>query len=288
MINIIFEQATLGPYKVIKNLFEGLKLIGFNDITINLPPENSYSKIYILNSVNYLYYFKDFIDERFILGPNLFVIPENDKSGIVLQAKYKKYIHPSSWAAKAWERYLRKDKLDVWPVGIDTNEFNDTSKNEKSLDFFVYFKKRDPQILNHCFEAINRLGYSYRILEYGKYNEADYRYILKIAKAGIWIGRHESQGIALQESLSSNVPLLIFDVRSTKEEIGWPEEYPSFPATVVPYWDDSCGEKIFLPAKLEDAIRNFYLKVNDRIYNPREFILENLNLAKQAKEFLEL
>ena len=41
---------------------------------------------------------------------------------------------------------------------------------------------------------------------------------LQNSKYGIWLDAHESQGFALQEALSCNVPLLVWNISSMNQE----------------------------------------------------------------------
>ena len=51
-----------------------------------------------------------------------------------------------------------------------------------------------------------------------KYNETDYINYLKECKYGIWVDAHESQGFALEEALSLDVPLLVWNIKSLNQE----------------------------------------------------------------------
>ena len=71
--------------------------------------------------------------------------------------------------------------------------------------------------------------------------EDDYVECLKNAKYGIWVGRHESQGFALQEALSCDVPLLVWGVTNMNQQHNW-KGCPDVPGTTIPFWDNRCGE----------------------------------------------
>ena len=115
---------------------------------------------------------------------------------------------------------------------------------------------------------------------------------LRNTKYIIWLGCSESQGLALEEALSMNVPVLVWDVlrfghsdflsqkRYTKDELDYPN------VTSAYYFDDRCGIKV----KDKECIKKFIAKMEATWYhlNPREYVIENLNLEKQGKELIEL
>jgi glycosyltransferase involved in cell wall biosynthesis len=117
-----------------------------------------------------------------------------------------------------------------------------------------------------------------------KYNENTYIEYLKNSKYGIWVGRHESQGFALEEALSCDIPLLVWNVKSMNEE--YRQNYEDIPATVIPYWNERCGEYFYNIQELEETFNKFISKIET--YRPREYILENLSMELCEKKFIDI
>ena len=115
-----------------------------------------------------------------------------------------------------------------------------------------------------------------------KYGENEYLNHLQDSKYGIWLGAHESQGFALQEALSCNVPLLVWSVTNMNQEYGY--NYEDIPATTIPYWDDRCGESFTDQGQFEEMYLLFLSKLD--IYKPRDFILENLSMDKCEEKLI--
>jgi glycosyltransferase involved in cell wall biosynthesis len=111
----------------------------------------------------------------------------------------------------------------------------------------------------------------------------DYINYLHESKYGIWIGCHESQGFALQEALSCNVPLLVWNVESMNQEYGC--NYIDIPATTTPYWDERCGEYFYDSNNFEDIFNKFIFNIEN--YRPREYILENLSMEVCEKKLID-
>ena len=70
------------------------------------------------------------------------------------------------------------------------------------------------------------------------YNENDFIETLKTAKYAFLLDAHESQGFAVQEMMSCNVPLLVWNVRFMSQEFN--SNYPDYEATSIEYWDMGC------------------------------------------------
>ena len=104
------------------------------------------------------------------------------------------------------------------------------------------------------------------------------------AKYGIVLDAHESQGFAIEEALSCDVPLLVWNVSSMSQEEGI--NYPDIPATSIPYWDKRCGEYFYNQEEFKSIFDEFISKLNT--YKPREFILENLSVEKCSEKFKNL
>ncbi len=285
MINIItidFSKIN-GPGKVVKNLIKGLDKIKYPYV-IN-KDINATKRCYIPNRLMALLKLQK-AKSKVIVGPNLFVLPDEIPSYVKLRDTI--YLQPSQWALDLWKMLgFNKALLKVWPTGIDTDSFYPVRQSNKKIT--VYHKKRSKQELEQIENTLQRMGLDYHKVTYGNYDEQEYRTILKSTSFIIWYGCHESQGIALQEALASGVPVLVFDVKSLSEQVPcphWPSRIREFEVTSAPYFDSRCGIKTKDLNTLRQSIE--FMVDNLKSFRPREFILENLSLAKQANELIKL
>jgi hypothetical protein len=225
--------------------------------------------------------------KKFIFGPHFSVFP--DKNLLEqLYHNYKNaiYIQPSDWARDTWiamgaNQYL---PIHTLPFAVDTELFQPLPHNEKT-EAFIYHKTRHPMELEWIRKFLHSKKITFTLFDYDKkYEQNDYIKCLQKAKYGIWLGRHESQGFALEEALSMNVPLLVWDVTSMNQE--YRINYENIPATAIPYWDEKCGESFTDISQLEETF-NFFTKRLDE-YKPREYILENLSVEACSKRLLEI
>lgn len=225
-------------------------------------------------------------DTKFIFGPHFSVFPEGYQMDIIRRTNVT-YIHPSEWAAKVWRDspLCNNIKVEPLPFGVDIERFKDSKPISERQRVFIYFKTRHPHLLSILQSFLNSKNICYEIFNYNtRYHEDTYIECLKNAKYGIWLGRHESQGFALEEALSMNVPLLVWNVKSMNEEYG--SNYNDIPASVIPYWDERCGEYFYNENELENIFNIFISKLET--YKPREYILENLTMEICEQKLIHL
>lgn len=262
-----------GPGKVVKNLQRGLRLLGVRHET-NTPPRK---ETHILCLQPHPILTTDFVNSNAIIGPNICVLPFEHPT--VMQQKYKLFLVPSEWVKKLWSRWLPENKIAIWPVGIDTDAFSPASPKEN--DCLLYVKHRSTQDVNQVKDLLMAKKQTVVEFFYGQYTEADFLLQLNRSKYAIVIAGPESQGIAIQEIMSCDLPLLVWDVQTWNSGTGHVAE-----ATSVPYWSGTCGLKVFETHQVEPALTDFLRRLGS--FRPRSFILQNLNLKKQAKALVDL
>src|SRR5207302_1477358 len=85
-------------------------------------------------------------------------------------------------------------------------------------------------------------GRTFREIRYGSYREEEFHRALTECRTMIFLCEHETQGIAYQQALSCNVPILAWDRRGHwRDPSYYPDKVTFGPVTSVPYWDDRCG-----------------------------------------------
>ena len=222
--------------------------------------------------------------KRIIYGPQNFLFP-NEPWTYTIEPAFERSIYT---CLSDWIQYLYSGigticmPVKPLPFPIDVEKFN-MNNLEKTYDCFIYFKNRLKEDLQFIETILQYMNLTYTIVSYGKYNENDYISILNKSKFGIWLGAHESQGFALQEALSMNVPLIVCNVRSLNDEINGEGNHSyieykgrfDLSATSCPYFDERCGTIIY---DLNDLVTNIeHMKHNYTTYQSRNYILENLS-----------
>jgi hypothetical protein len=267
---------------------EGLILIcGYAKILLVNSIEEAdiiYSPLHPLEANNYP-------NKKFIFGPQFSIFPDYNFYMLNNQHKNITYIQPSEWACNVWVDILKNKNFQnnipilPTPFPVDIFKFNETNNNSKKTKVFIYFKRRKPEELNFIKDFLSENNIQATILQYGSYNENDYLDLLHTSKFGIWIGTHESQGFALEEALSCNVPLLVWNVTSMSQEFGCPNNFfdVKTKASSIGYWDERCGEFFYSKTDFKDKYDLFISKLST--YNPRQFILENLDTMNCYEKF---
>ena len=158
----------------------------------------------------------------------------------------------------------------ICPSGVASrNEVNRNLKiknrNKKCL---VYFKKRSTEELKKLTNFLNSKNLDFEIFEYTKYTNDKLKLAAKEFSFGITLSSTESQGFAIQEIMSCNLPLIVWD--KTINNYGG----LSLPGTTVTVWDHRCGVVVENYEELTLQFDNFYKNLNT--FNPAELVLEKL------------
>ena len=224
---------------------------------------------------------------KVIYGPQFFVFPGHSHD-------IHKYIYdPSRFfynTLASWNQIIHKNVAPTLsltfapiPYGIDIENIKEVPPVSQRNKIMIYFKHRHPSDLDTVKEFLNARGQEYIVISYGSYNDADFKNKLQESRFVIWIGSHESQGFAFQETQASNMPILLWDVTSMRDEYvgGRPYGSPSgnpddLAATTANCWSDECGIKFFRKEELAKA----YNRMNDQVatFTPRKYIAERLSL----------
>jgi hypothetical protein len=263
----------------------------YKNINITEIPSVDYINNINLSEYDFVYSPSEPIDikkypkTKFIFGPHFSVIPDNKID--IIKENNSIYIEPCEWAKNFWVNYDICNGLNIksLPFGVDTTKFNEIIPIKDRQKVFIYYKGRSPSDLETMICYLKSRNIDYHIFSYiGRYNEDDYINYLKESKYGIWVGAHESQGFALEEALSCNVPLFVWDVISMNQEYGY--NYSDIPATVIPYWDERCGEYFYNESEINQKFNLFISKLDN--YKPRDYILENLSMEICEQKLINL
>jgi len=227
-----------------------------------------------------------FPNKFFIFGPHFSVFPNQLLYKINNVHKNSIYLQPSEWALNVWKKFNVESiiPLKVFYFPVNTKKFK-PMENIKKEKVFIYFKRRKQEELTFLKKFLHNKNIEFKVFDYVKrYKEEDYLKYLQESNYGIILDAHESQGFAIEEALSCDVPLLVWNVTSMNQEEGI--NYPDIPATSIPYWDNRCGESFYNKEEFEEKYNEFTSKLDT--YKPREFVLDKLGIDKCANNFKKL
>lgn len=258
----------------------GIKLMRQNGLDVDFKFDRRTKYDCIINTSEFKQY--ENYDGKLIIGPHIDVIDVNKQ---LVQFEQKCYFNClSTWNVNIHKSLINSDKIKFisLPFAVDIHKFMPKEKNGKPV---IYFKKVDNNILK---DVLNHFEEKFILFDYEKkYKENDFYDAISRAPYCIWIGCHESQGFALQETLSCNTPIFVINVRTLREEINskWVDFMPmqKLEATAAPYFDDSCG-LITYPERFKEDWDVF---INNKKYTPRDFILNRLSPINCVKIWID-
>jgi glycosyltransferase involved in cell wall biosynthesis len=266
-------------------------LLLYNSIELEIVNKISDIDKYDLTTFDCVYSPSDPIDvskfpeTSFVFGPHFSTFPTEKL--LTIKSKKSSYIVLSDWVKNLWQAFDICDTLKLVdiPFAVDTKKFCEIKPIQQRNLVFIYYKSRQPQELECIENLLKHNNIQYRIFHYHhRYNESEYLEYLQNAKFGIWVDAHESQGFALEEALSCNVPLLVWNITSMNQEYG--QHHSDIQATTIPYWDDKCGEYFYNMTDFQEKSRKFFNNLDS--YRPREYILENLSPSICEKKFIDM
>jgi len=285
------KQKPGGVMTIAINLMKGLDKIGvpyrFNDYNyIDKHPEEVAC---IIGKPQVLFNRK--WNNPILFGAGIYSHPLDCPDLFVHYPNVKRLLVPGEWMRKMFEPFYG-DKVLAWPVGTDTDYWKPTATN-KTYDFLIYDKlNRDRdnllvKVLEPILKIITNNNLTYRTIRYGTYTPVQLKAILNTSKAAIFLSESESQGLAYQQTLSVNVPILAWDSAGYwQDPCYYPQKVKYQPVSSVPYWDDHCGLKFKDIDEFEARLTIFLANIN--LFKPRDYILENLSLEKCAEQYLKI
>ncbi len=224
---------------------------------------------------------------KVIYGPHFFVFPE-DKTHPLFAHTYDPtrffFNTLSPWVNTLYREFTNIDMPFINAFfGITTDSIQSTKECNKT-HVMIYFKSTFPEKLQFAENYLTNHAIPYHKIIYGSYKDSEFKETLKNTKFVIWIGRHESQGFALQETLASNVPILLWDVQTMYEEYSNGRiVYESYKhrdykmiASSAPYWSNDCGIRFLQKEDFESSFQR--MMETYTTFRPREYVDRNLSI----------
>lgn len=228
-----------------------------------------------------------------LFGAAVYSHPSEDP-GLLERLPVRKILVPGEWmrlmCEPAWGA-----RVKAWPVGIDTYKWSPASPGEKEIDVLLYDKIRweherfEGELINPIVSHLKSKNMSVASLKYGSYNEEEFHHLLTRSSMMVFLCEHETQGIAYQQALSRDVPILAWDRGGHWQDPSYyPHQVRFAPVSSVPYWDERCGVKFSDAEEFPGKLEEFIEKQRRREFAPRDYILENLTLEKCAEAYLKI
>jgi hypothetical protein len=208
--------------------------------------------------------------ERLVVGPNI-VVRVFEEDALLAAPEIDALLVPSEWVkalCEADEPRLR-GKITIWPAGVDAEHWAPSGAERSKI---LVYEKRQPEAAEHTSEAIRAAGLEPVMIHYGDYKPEEFKQALDQSIACVVVGQSESQGLALAEAWSMNVPTFV-------RRFDYSPEFETA-CSAAPYLTEATGAFWSTDEELRQL-----LEAGTDSYAPRDWVLAN-NTDRHAAEAL--
>jgi hypothetical protein len=223
-----------------------------------------------------------------ILGPSLYDHPLLAPD-LMMDPRFKVYLVLAQWTYDMFVAVYGRT-CARWYAGIDISEWPDTATHAKDIDFLIYDKIRwnHDELKLSILEPIQRTlvgrGFRTEVIRYKFHDHVTYRRLLSRSRAMIFLCEHETQGIAYQEALASNVPLIAWDNGYWLDPLWQKVSESKIAASSVPFFSKKCGETFRNFSEFDRSLSTFLAQLPT--YRPRRYVIENLSMEESARQYV--
>lgn len=295
----IANTSVRGPQMRVRNLLKGLKLVN-QPHKINPRAKEVNGCVHVATDLSALQFALEAKArgeiKYLIAGPTIVSAPP-EYGGIINNKNIDLILTASPWVTKMFLRYApgAKGKIADWAAGVDSEWWHGNKK--KKYDFLIYNKadhemwpsSRHIKIDDWQLSIFNDIlaylkgRYKVAVVNYGSYSRREYRRLLSQSRCLIYLSRHETQGQALFEAWSCDVPSLVWDRGY------WTyRDYRYVGSSSAPYLNGSHGMFFY---NYENFIKVLPIFVNNylnNLYKPRNFILNHHTLSHAARNYMNV
>jgi hypothetical protein len=217
-----------------------------------------------------------------VAGPVNGLFP-SDCDGILLRPELDCVIVPSDWVLElcADEAPELGRKLHVWPCGVDAADWT-PSRDAVSRRAVVYWKSGPESFCADVQARVAAHGLEPVRVRYGSYDRSGFKDLLDGAAIAVFLSCYETQGLALAEAWSMNVPTLVWDSHGPAEWRGRTFQSGSSCPYLTPATGLAWRTLDELDRALADALRN------RRQFEPRTWVLAHMTDAICAEMLYRL
>jgi glycosyltransferase involved in cell wall biosynthesis len=212
-----------------------------------------------------------------VAGPVNALFPE-EADGILLTPDIDLVIVPSTWTLDLYQGHPDLiGKSRVCPCGVDANEWQPSGR-PPSAAAVVYWKSGDERFCEAVEAGVRACGLEpirirSRHGEHDIFSPEAFREALDQASLGVFLSSFETQGIALAEAWSMNVPAVVWDPQS---HAAWRGRV-FMARSSAPFLTPATGVTFRALDELGPALR--YTLAERAAFRPREWVLTHMTDA---------
>ncbi len=281
-IKKLLGKKNSGPAAVFGSLTRGLTNLQA-DFKVNQNIVNPVEVVCVLSGANVLAWAveqKRAGKIKFLLaGPNV-VYTSNDNNGLIARAEVDVCLVPSQQVKTAYERYNPKllGRIYVWYTGVNEQFWTQDNRAENRKSILLYSKNAPEELILQAKSLVENLGFKALRVNYGKYSAASFKAALSQSKASIFFSQSESQGIALAESWSMDVPTFVWNPKKPHPHFAdmTDDPAPFLSKATGEYWENV------------EQLKSLVTSLTSNKFSPRQWVLQNMTDSVCAKLFLNL
>jgi hypothetical protein len=205
--------------------------------------------------------------------------------GIVRSAEIDRLIVASSWVIDIYRDHAPElvEKIRVCPCGVDAEWWAPSTGTDRAAGrrAVVYWKSGGESFCRDVEAAMSRRGLQAVRVRYGHYQPGEFKSLLNESALAIFLSSFETQGLALAESWSMNVPTLVWNPCEMTEWRG----YPFRARSSAPYLTSSTG---LAWRTIEELERSLDEALQRQTFNPRSWVLANMTDARCARRLFDV
>ncbi|MBW8869060.1 MAG: hypothetical protein JF610_17310 [Acidobacteria bacterium] len=173
------------------------------------------------------------------------------------------------------------DKLRVCAFGVDPDDWSPTG-TRRSNTIVLYQKDVTDDFTAVVEAAIRRTGAAATRVRYGAYTRDDFRAVLDVSRAAVFLSSFETQGLALAEAWAMDVRTLVWNPQADTEWRGHRFQAGSS----APYLTSATGLAWRTEAELDAALR--HAASGHPAFTPRAWVLAHMTDAICAHRLYEI
>ena len=208
--------------------------------------------------------------------------------GILLRPEIDRLIVASEWAAEFFREFPEAfAKCRACPCGVDAEWWQPSAASAAAGVATVYWKGGEERFCEQVERLVRACGLEPRRIralpgEHAIFAAGDYRRVLDQSSIAVFLSTFETQGLALAEAWSMDVPTLVWDPRSRTEWRG----RALTSGSSAPYLTPATGRLWRTIDELEPVLRGALAERSS--FQPRAWVRANMTDAICSAALLDL